>query len=401
LKLSGARRSGVVIGLLSILLLGACQSKVPAAKTVTPAKPTTTVATNPTTKSNTAPTPVKATLLQGFTSIGTTPLAGAQLSVVDAINNTPLGIVAAGGGNIVASGGGNIVASGGGNLINSKGGFLLLALAGKNIVTDANGTFKIAVAGLKPGRVARIIATLKGKTVTCLVSGDGKAADPKATKKFRLSSTSDIGDLQPLVANTSFSVDVTDQVLLDPAHTMEASALTPALELLGRLDPEARAADCDKLLEEGLQIEDDLQRNIDSNPQLSEQMTTDANPETGALPNDLVKSALTAAGELAAVQADTTEMAKDVAVIETDSTKLATKADAEPAQSDSNLAAVGLDVSAQGQLEENGKAIVMVGNAPTPMPDPTPTDAGTSDQTNVTADAGTTDPNASGAVSTP
>jgi hypothetical protein len=381
-KLHAYRRAPIV-ALACVVLLSACHGGATTASKVPSTEPGTTVAATNAQKA----APVKTTLLQGLTSIGNTPLVGAQLRVVDAINNTPIGIVAAGGGNIVAAGGGNIVAAGGGNIVAAGGGnivatgggnlsaaggghYRLQNLAGKSIVTDAKGSFKIAVAGLKPGRVARIIATLKGKTVTCLVSGDGQAIDPKATKKYALFATSDTSDLEAVDGSTSFEVDTTDQVLLDPTHTMASNALAPALELLGRLSPEARASDCDKLLLEGLKIEDDLQKNFDNNPLLADKMAEQTDPDTGALSNDFVKATLTASGDLEAVQAETITIAKDVSIVETDSTKLATKSDAELVNADSDLAAVGMSLNAQGQLEDNGKTVATIGAAPTPPNDP-------------------------------
>jgi hypothetical protein len=257
--------------------------------------------------------------------------------------------VAAGAGNIVAASGSNVVAAGAGN-------YRLAATQVKLVQTDSKGAFHLAVLGLAPGRVARVVATINGKTVSCLVGGDGKSIGGKA-KGYMLASVAD--DLVSLGAS-KFSVTSTAEVTMSPATTALDNSYKPMIGMLGRLDDKARLDNLQKLMDEASQAEDELEAKFEADPELADKWVDAADPATGDMPDAMVHDMLADAGVLADVQDDARWVAQDVATEEQVADNLAAKDELPPDSWDDGYAALDMDYTAKGELMEDGKVVTTV-----------------------------------------
>ncbi|MDB5101037.1 MAG: hypothetical protein JWM80_5458 [Cyanobacteria bacterium RYN_339] len=347
---------------LSALVLALALTACNTAKTpVTPPKPKVTSTAKPT-----APA-VSATELKGISEVGGKPLANAQIKVMDALTNKPLGIVAAGAGNIVAQGAGNIVAQGAGNIVaQGAGNYRLQATQVKLLQTDAKGAFHLAVSGLAPGHVARVIATVNGKTVTCLVGGDGKSVGGKA-KGYMLSA---VGDTALVSLGTgTYKVTSSVNLTMSPATTALDNSYKPMIGMLGRLDAQARADNLAKLFEEASQSEDELEARFDADPTLAEKWLAAADPNTGDLPDALVTAILNDAGLLDDVQQDARWVAEDTALEEKDADNLASESEQPPDTWDEGYAALGMSWNDNGQLMQGSEVVETVPEVDYPTED--------------------------------
>ncbi|MDB5099126.1 MAG: hypothetical protein JWM80_3547 [Cyanobacteria bacterium RYN_339] len=371
----------------------------PAASTTTPSGNNTTTVTPANPVANSKPT-----VLKGLATLSKGPMANAQLRVEDAITGKPLGIVAAGGGNIIAQGAGNIVAQGAGNIVAQGAGNYrahrhitqattaaptTTALATPKpkaaaapklaalVQTDGAGQFKLAVLGLAPGKVARIIATANGKTVTCLITGSGKTLDKNIKKKaapYHHLQTDD-GFANVNDPNAPGDFNASDLTALDNAPSSDAymdpitSALDDACSAMLALDSNLKdpTEAIDKAMDKAAEKGDDLQAAFDKNPALEDKMCAG----DGDLSGGDMQALLAEAGVLDDFQADFKTVAQEYSAAASAGGVLS-GGGFDPGDFDS----IGVGLTAGGDFSVGGEVIDIPGDSTTPGDTPNPPNPG-------------------------
>jgi hypothetical protein len=334
------------------------QSNPAAPAAGTPAGTTTTAGTSVGSATSTpAPAtaaPQQATLLTGTAMLGATPFGAASLRVVDAMTGKALGIVAAGGGNIVAAGGGN---------------YALAQTSTPNVQTDASGNFSLAVTGLTVGHVAQIIATAGGKTVTALISGDGKITTTPQSGQYAVAQANGL----TAINNAQFTTSVTIKIVISPTTTIIASTFIPAFLLEGALNPSARAANIAQLMDFiRTNSTPAIEAALLSNPQAALDIETKTDANTGNTQLSTIKSTLASAGITESVKTETNTVVNQVADLSTVQSNLSTGGDASQSLTQDQLSQLGATTNATGGITINGKTIAITPSSTTNPPNTQP-----------------------------
>jgi hypothetical protein len=217
---------------LSLLTLSACASAVPVSPTTAPAASTDMPVAAPAAPVGAEPPAVApavpvvpaalpqaaALVVQGTASVSGAPLAGAQVTVLDAVSNATLAVGGEG-----------------------------LRLESTPGATDAQGGFRIALLGLSEGQLIKVVATTSNRRLEALVQPQPSAAT------FRV------------LAEGSFP--------LDEATTVEAYLLGNLVRVSGVLKPAAAAAVLKEALGKSLARREKLLKTLKAAPNMYGAMT--------------------------------------------------------------------------------------------------------------------------------
>jgi hypothetical protein len=253
---------------------------------------------------------MKPMVIKGLVSLAAGPMPNASMKVVDAISGKPLGIIAAGAGNIIAGGAGNYRAK---RHLHQAPTATAVSKAAALVKTDGAGQFKLAVLGLAPGKVARIIATANGKTVTCLITGSGKTLDQGLKKKYRPLALPDSDGFAP-VKDPNVPADFTPPSLDDlnnfPATQADASPTTSALDqaagplLALNANLKDPTAAIDKAMDTAAAKGPAIQEAFEKDPSAADALSSNLNADTGDSVGNILQTFLNDIGLLDDFQSD-------------------------------------------------------------------------------------------------